>query len=486
MAQTALDAAHAAGATYADVRLTVTTSRVFQNLYETETLGMSVRALRDGYWGWAATPYVAATEAPRLGRLAVRLANANAASGLPRTVDWRPIPIVPNGTWTTPIAIDPFEVALEEILDWCAGVETFTLALANSRGGRSAQNPIRLIFTKQERLLLSTEGSCLHQQVYTVVPKIPVAYKGVRRELHLGGPAQAGWEFVFHAPVRELIRRTMDEIDQTVPLPAKALDVGRYDLVCPASVVAALLEGTFGAATQVDRALGYEANAEGTSYLGPDPLRCLGTTVAAPLLTVTAERTTPRALATIKWDDEGVEPAPFPLITHGVLTDYQTTREAAAWLAPWYQKQGTPVRSHGCLASEDALTLPMPHTPNLIMHPGAHALDLETLVQGVDHGYVVDTIDLDMDFQQLNGLGRVTLTEIRRGRRVGQVRGEAGLLLHTPELWQHLQAVGGEGSQDWSVGTSVKGEPAEQVPYSLQTVPALFTQQAIIDPRSKG
>jgi TldD protein len=315
---------------------------------------------------------------------------------------------------------------------------------------------------------------------------IPVIYKRVSRQLDLGGPAQAGWEFVSRAPVRELIRQTMDEIDRTVPLPAKGLNVGRYDLICPAPIVAVLLDGTFGAATQVDRALGYEANAGGTTYLGPDPLRCLGTPVASPLLTLTAERTSPRALATIKWDDEGVEAAPFTLIQDGILTDYQTTREGAAWLAPWYQRHGTPVRSRGCLASGGALNLPMQHTPNLVMQPGPHPVDLDALIQGMDHGYVVESMDLDMDFQQLNGLGLVTLTEVRGGRRVGRVWKPAGLLFHTPELWQQLAAVGGAGSAAWSVGTSEKGEPAEQVSYSLQTVPALFTQQAIVDPRKKG
>jgi predicted Zn-dependent protease len=165
LAQTAVDAAHAAGATYADVRLTLTTSRNVPSLLETVTLGMSVRALRNGYWGWAATPYLAATEASRVGRQAVRLAIANAASGLPRTVDWRPIPVVRGGSWTTPIAIDPFAVALEEIFDWCAGVSTFTSTFGDARGGQSIKNAIQLTFTKQERLFASTEGSDWHQQV---------------------------------------------------------------------------------------------------------------------------------------------------------------------------------------------------------------------------------------------------------------------------------------------------------------------------------
>ena len=46
--------------------------------------------------------------------------------------------------------------------------------------------------------------------------------------------------------------------------------------------MAKLVYQTLGVTTELDRALGSEANADGTSYLGPDPLRFLGTPVTAP------------------------------------------------------------------------------------------------------------------------------------------------------------------------------------------------------------
>lgn len=488
LAQTALDAAVHAGAHYADVRLTSTTTRELRgglDWYEQIVLGLSVRALVDGYWGWAATPYLAPSEAPRVGRHAVLLAKANAASGLPRTVDWAPAPVVVNGDWATPITIDPFELAMEEISDWSQGLAVFCETLARARGSDDIINPIPLHFQKQERWFASTEGSTLFQRISLIEPRIQFAYKRTLLEVDLG-PAQAGWEYVARPSIRDLVRQTMDQYDRDIThrLPNKPVEVGRYDLVCTAPVIAALLGQTLGAATELDRALGYEANAGGTSYLGPDPLALLGSSVATPLLTVTADRSTPQALATVQWDDEGVVPKVFPVVKDGVLVDYQTTREQAAWLAPWYAKRGLPLQSHGCAASEDALTLTMQHTPNLVMQPGTTELGVEELVQSVDRGYVLEAVDVDTDFQHLAGLARGELTEIRHGKRVARVKG-AGFLFRSPELWHALKAIGGPASRRWSGERSEKGDPSQQTLYSIAAVPALIAQQAVINPRNK-
>ena len=497
LALTALDAAKTAGARYADVRLTYTTVRGFRGNKPNEyiTLGLSVRALVDGYWGWAATPVVAEAEAPRVGREAARLAQTNSASSQPRHVEWGTIPVVSDGTWSTSIRIDPFEIAIDELIDWQNGLSQYIFDLGVYRGspGTEMGSTVGVRMTKQERVFSSTEGSYLSQTVYITAPTIQFKYYGAGGEIHLP-QAQVGWEYVADLPVHDLIRQEMDRIDafrKRPPLPIKPLDVGRYDIVCAAGPMASLLTETFGAATQVDRALGYEANAGGTSYLGPDPLRYLGTRVAAPLVTVTADRSMPKALATIHWDDDGVMPEDFTLIKDGVLVDYQTTREQAAWLAPWYQQRGTPIRSHGCAATPDALSYTMQHTPNLTLQPGRAELGLEDLIASMEYGLLIGDLNVDMDFQHLNGLGEKPPNappwiEVRHGKRVAGVVGGA-LLFRSPELWKNLMALGGPKSQRWfDAGVSEKGEPSQSTEYSVAAVPALIKQVAVIDPTRRA
>lgn len=498
----ALDAARSAGAIYADVRLTYTKSRGFADGGRGKSLrvalALSVRALSGGFWGWAATPYLAETEARRVGQEAVLLAQANSRGALPRQVEWGTVPVMNNGIWTTPYTIDPFDIAMEEIADFLGGTERYTADYTQIRG-----DPLMigikhtLYFEKQERVFASTEGGFLLQTIYCTSYGFVTAtmQHGINVILPL---AQGGWDYIQDAQVRSRIEQSLDrdEHGKTARLPHKnILDIGRYDIVCTANTVATLLNATLAPATQLDRALGYEANADGTSYLGPEPLERLGTVIASPLVNVVADRSTPRGLATVRWDDDGVVPEDFPLVKDGTLVDYQTTREQAAWLAPWYQKQGTPIRSHGCAASPDALFVPMQHTPNLTLRPGTASLDLEDLIASIDHGLLIDGVDVRMDFQCLNGLGLIggehgRIYEIRHGKRVAEFNTqyvEMALQFRAIDLWKAVRAIGGATSlQTLAVGASEKGEPSQSCRYSLATVPILITQQTIVDPARKA
>lgn len=487
LALTALDAATSAGASYADVRLTYTTGRSYVTGRPggTVALGLSVRALVHGYWGWAATPYLAASEAPRVGRVAAQLAQGNAARGKPRPIEWGTLPAVPDGTWTTPITRDPFEVAPEEICDWMAGLHVYFDDFCISRGYDRPSGFWKIVFEKQERVFASTEGSYLTQTVYITSFDSSVASLP---------PAQGGWDYILEGRVLERGRENVERLAHRVKLPLKQrLEIGRYDIIFTPATVATLLAETLAPATEVDRVLGYEANAEGTSYLGPNPLTQLGSTVASPLVTITADRSDPRGLATIRWDDDGVAPDDFTLVKDGVLVDYQTTREQGAWLAPWYQQQGRAVRSHGCAASADALSDPMQHTPNLTLHPGPADVQLEDLIASLDHGLVVDGMDIQMDFQKLNGLGRVgggdlfKIYEVRHGRRVAEFGVSMGVMFRSPELWKNILALGGPRSLVTNlIGQSRKGEPSDMTKYSLAAVPMVVKQLAVIDPSRKA
>jgi TldD protein len=419
----------------------------------------------------------------RLGREAVHQARVNTL-GKRREVDLAPVASVADGHWVMPVKIDPFQVYPDEIQDYLMSLAMFTV---RTPGASVEANQCQ--FFKQEKAFASTVGSYCTQRLYRTsgnfifqLTKDSQRVQGVLESL---SPAGVGWELYRDQPLREQIRQLLADFEEDLKLPIKPVDVGRYDTVFNARSVANLLDGTLGRATELDRALGYEANAGGTSYLDT-PLQMLGSYQAgAPALTVIANRAEPGGCATVMWDDEGVPPEDFTLVKDGMLTDFQTTRESAGWLKDYYAKSGRSFRSHGCANADAAINAPLLHSPNLVLAPGKEALDFDGLVAGLANGIAIKGAGLDMDFQHLNGMGRGSTYEVKRGKRVARIAG-AGVLFRAPELWKALQAVGGAASARRYGGTDQKGEPAQVTYHSVTAVPATFKQLTLIDPQRKA
>ena len=282
----------------------------------------------------------------------------------------------------------------------------------------------------------------------------------------LNKTVQAGFEYLTQAPLLDLLRQDMDIADATPIVSPKPMDVGRYDCVFGAMYMAQLVSMTLARAVDLDRTLGYEAAATGTSYLGTDPLAILGTPVASPLVTITAERSTPTGVATVKWDDEGVATQDFTMIKDGVLMNYPTTREQAPWLAPWAATHGQPVRSVGCARAASALSEPMQHTPNLILHPGAGSATEASLVAELEYGLhfpgAVQAGPATVDWQGRNiFMFPLFANVIRHGKVVGVIPGTTGggteavrmaLTINADHFWKHIQRLGGPASVEYTDG----------------------------------
>jgi TldD protein len=443
-----------------------------------------VRALVDGYWGFASGPVWSLPEMARLGREAVHQAKTNAL-GKPRPVELAPAPTVPDGHWVMPVKIDPFELPPVEIQDFLKSLEIFT---KRTPGTAIGSNQCNLL--KQEKVFGSSAGSYFTQRRYLTSGAFALILRKDGGKVGGGSvdllsPAGVGWELYRDQPLREAIRQVLEEIEEDLKLPVNPVEVGRYDTVFDAASVARLVDVTLGAATELDRALGYEANAGGTSYLN-DPLAMLGSYQAgSPLLTITANRSEPGGCATVRWDDDGVVPDEFTLVKDGVLADFQTTRESAGWLKEWYTKAGIPFRSHGCASASDGSYAPLQRRPNLALVAGREAYDFDALVAGVASGIAIKGATLDMDFQHLNGLGVGRTYEIKKGKRVARIA-NAGLLFRSPELWKGLLALGGPGSERRYGRGASKGEPAQGSIASVTAPPAVFKQLTVIDPLRKA
>jgi TldD protein len=302
-------------------------------------------------------------------------------------------------------------------------------------------------------------------------------------------PAGVGWELYRGQPLRDQIDRAIAEAKEDMMLPLKPIDVGRYNIVMDAWSLAHLTSETIGLASELDRALGYEANAGGTSYLN-DPKEMLGTfPVGASLLNATGNRNEPGAIATVQWDDEGVSPVSFPILKDGILTNYSTTREGAGWLKDYYNRVQRPLRSHGCAVGGDDLLggihVPLGQTPNIAIAPGTESLDYAASVTELGNGIAWKNMKFDMDFQQGAGMGRGTAYEVRGGK-ITALLANSGILFKSTELLKNLIRLGGASSVERYGMRVSKGEPPQHAFHSVSAVPATFKDATVIDPRRKA
>jgi TldD protein len=477
-----LDVARSAGASYADARIDHTyTYRFGSAPPEEEIMAFGVRVLVDGYWGFASSPVWSTEEAVRLARAAVRNARAN---NIAKQRITELAPLSGNGQkltghWTTPIVDDPFEMSPDEIRDFLLGIRMFMKRIpgVNPQG-------VSATFMKQEKAFASTEGHYVTQRLYQTSGAFPftVEYKDrkVGTSLDTTTPAGAGFEHLRGQPLREQILQKVEEAKADLMLPFIPVDVGRYDAVLDANTVASLLSETIGAATELDRALGYEANATGTSYI-LEPVDMIGTfKVGNPAITVTANRTEPGGAATVRWDDEGVTPSEFTLIKEGVLADMQTDREGASVLRSVYDHQGKPTHSYGCAFAPDARLAPLVHCGNLQLQPGAGDETFESLIGQLSKGVAFKRGSADMDFQQTTGLISGQAYEIKNGKRTAILYG-AGVNFRTPELWNSLMAIGGTSSRKRLGTIASKGQPRRNSTFSVTACPASFKELTVID-----
>src|SRR5690606_8208278 len=130
MADAALQAARDAGASYCDVRVgrylqqfVVTREDKVQNVVNTESIGVGVRVIANGAWGFAATSDLGTAAVAAAARQATAIAKAN--SSLQTTpVQLAPVKGVGEVSWATPIKKNAMEVPISEKVELLLGVNS--------------------------------------------------------------------------------------------------------------------------------------------------------------------------------------------------------------------------------------------------------------------------------------------------------------------------------------------------------------------------
>ncbi len=473
--QHGLDAAKSQGASYADIRITFTRRRTIKgnSVDDDEAIHFGIRCLVNGYWGFASSPVVGKAEMTRLAREAVLQAKANTI-GKPRVVEFAKAPVVPAGNWTMPVKIDPFDV---HPLDGCDLIASLGAYATNVK----ASVVLNLLLVRQDKAFGSTEGSYFTQRVFRTQGDGQISYRREgARNFDSYSWAGAGWELFDTAGMRVYIDAMIEEIKKDAELGWKNVDVGRYPMVLDAKSVGGIVSTTVGLATELDRALGYEANAGGTSYLN-DPEEMIGKhKIGTSMFSVSGNRNEPGGVATVQWDDDGVVPESFELIRGGILQRFQTTRESANWGRSKPTDQGSPEKSTGCAYAATGIDAPIARSANLTMMPADSATTLKDLYRDVKKGVMFQNMNSDLDFQQLNGFGIGRCYEITNGNVTGRLA-NAGVLFRASELWKSLLNIGGSQTLLRCGLGSQKGQPAQRAYNSVSAVPALFEDGTIID-----
>jgi TldD protein len=390
----------------------------------------------------------------------------------------------PHGdvTWVSAYEVDPFGASLTdkvELLEqWSSGL------LAQERIAHVDAMLFQVRECKfyadgsttalQQRVRVAPEVSCVAVEpdgrFETMRTLAPPAGRGLE---YLGGSPWSGtgaWDFPAElAAMPGLLAEK---------LAAPSVTAGRYDLVVDPSNLWLTIHESIGHATELDRALGYEAAFAGTSFATPDKLGKLH--YGSPVMHVTGDRTAEHGLASIGYDDEGVAGQSWDLITGGIFTGYQVDRRMALM-------RGLD-RSRGCAFADAPRHMPIQRMANVSLQPAADGPATEELIAGVSDGiYIVGDKSWSIDMQRYNfQFTGQRFYRIAHGRLAGQLRDVAYQAV-TTDFWNSMEAVG--GPQTYVLGgafTCGKGQPMQVAPVSHGCPAAVFRDIRILNTAQEG
>jgi len=441
--------------------------------------GIGVRVIVDGCWGFASSDRVTADEARAVASRAVAMARISRPLTT-RRVELAPEP-VHVGSWESGFQIDPFDLPESERCELLA--ERSAVLLADPR---VRHVDTRMIAVRESVQYADTAGSRTSQ----VRRRIEAEWSATAIDERTGSfesmsttapPVARGWEYLLGQGPSIGGARPWDWDAELAALPelldeklhAPGVEPGRYTLVLDPTNLWLTIHESVGHATELDRALGYEANYAGTSFATPDLLGTLR--YGSPLMHVTGDRVAPHGLSTVAWDDEGVSAQVWDLVRDGVLVGYQLDRAMAAELGLG--------RSNGCAYADAAEHVPIQRMPNVSLQPDVNGGTTQDLIAGVEHGlYIVGDRSWSIDMQRYNfQFTGQRFHLIRHGRLAGQVK-DVAYQSRTPDFWGSLIALGGPDT--YLLGGALncgKGQPGQVAAVSHGCPSAVFEQINVLN-----
>ena len=482
LADAALSRASELGCPHADVRIERTrqSSRSFrdrelESSSDDASLGLSVRVVHDGVWGFAAGITLTTDAAAALADRAVATAKVSRPL-TPHRVELADEP-VHSGEWVSAYGTNPFEVP---DADRSGRLLDLIGRLLDADGVSHTSAGIDLV--QENKFFANLAGTTTSQQRIRQLPRftaISVSDAGFATMSTVAPPVGRGWEYLadgdgwdFDAEIAQLPELLAEHVA------APSVEAGHYDLVVDPTNLWLTIHESIGHATELDRALGYEAAYAGTSFATVDQLGTLQ--YGSPVMNVTGDRVAEHGLATVGWDDEGVEAQRFDIISDGVLVGYQLDRQMAAL-------RGLD-RSNGCAFADSAGHIPMQRMPNVSLQPGSEPVSTADLIGRVERGiYVVGDKSWSIDMQRYNfQFTGQRFFRIENGRLAGQLK-DVAYQATTTDFWNSMEAVG--GPETYVLGGALncgKGQPGQVAPVSHGCPSALFRGVNILNTAAEG
>ncbi|WP_020573593.1 TldD/PmbA family protein [Actinopolymorpha alba] len=440
--------------------------------HDGEDTGFAVRVIHNGTWGFAASVVLTPAEAVRVAEQAVEVAQVAAGMNAER-IELADEPLYNNVTWVSAYDVDPFTVdesqKVELLADW-------SRRLLAAESVAHATATLRQV--KEQKFYADSKGTVTTQQRVRLNPTLEAfgtdpesgRFDSMRT---LAPPVGRGWEY--------LTGTTWDWNAELAEIPdllaaklkAPGVEAGSYDLVIDPSNLWLTIHESIGHATELDRALGYEANYAGTSFATPDKLGTLR--YGSGIMHVTGDRTVQHGLASVGYDDEGVAGQSWDIVKDGTLVGYQLDRRIAHSFG--YD------RSNGCAFADSPSHIPVQRMANVSLQPAADGPSTDELISGVERGiYVVGDRSWSIDMQRFNfQFTGQRFYRIEGGRLAGQVRDVAYQAI-TTDFWGSMEAVG--GPQTWVLGGAFncgKAQPGQVAPVSHGCPSALFRGVRILN-----
>lgn len=476
LADLALNAAKAKGATYADVRIgrylnqfVITREDKVQNIVNTESFGVGIRVIANGTWGFAATSEVTNDKIAKAAEQAVAIAKANSK------IQQEPVQLAPNPgygevAWKTPITKNAFDVPISEKVDLLMAVNA-----AAMKNGANYVNSF-LFLVNEQKYFASTDGSYIDQDIHRIWPNFtvtaidPAKGKFQNRDA-FSAPMGMGWEYMSASPAGKIKTPAGVTVygshydmleDATVAaqhakekLTAKSVEAGKYDLVLDPTHLFLTIHESVGHPLELDRVLGYEANYAGTSFATLDKWKTKSFNYGSKIVNLFADKVQPGSLGAVGYDDEGVKTKRWNLVKDGVLVGYQAIRDQVHILG---EKE-----SHGCCYADNWGSVQFQRMPNVSLAAGQQKLSIAEMIKGVEKGiYIIGDGSYSIDQQRYNfQFGGQVFYEIKNGQIAGMLR-DVAYQSNTQEFWNSCAQICDES--DYRLGGSFfdgKGEPGQ-------------------------
>lgn len=465
----ALDTATRLGASYADIRIIRTQyeyvsakNEKLSDVSRSDDEGFGVRVIANGAWGYSASGSVTKSEIERVAAEAVEIAKASAILKKADVILASEKPHV--DVWRTPHDKDPFKMPLETKIDLLLKINSELMKVKDVKVARS-----HMRFIRELQYFANNEGSFIEQDLLrssvgytsTAVSRDDMQIRSYP-DSHGWHAMSKGYELIEEMPLLENARRVAEE--SAALLKAPKCPEMKTDLILGGSQLSLQIHESIGHPTELDRVLGTEANYAGTSFVTTDKLGKFQ--YGSPIVNIVADSTVPYGLATIGYDDEGVEAQKWHLIENGVFVGYLTSRETAPVIGE--------TRSRGAMRADGWQNIPLIRMTNISFMPGDWTLD--DLIADTKNGIFMDTNrSWSIDQKRLNfQFGTEIAWEIKNGRKTRIMKNPVYQGI-TPEFWNSCDAIcNSDHFVLWGVTNCGKGQPGQTAEMSHGAAPARF------------